>query len=632
MKRFNKLLLLFCFCVGTSSCADYLDIVPDDVPTIGKVFNNRSSAEGFFFTCYSYLPDPTNIWSAPELMTGDEYWWNIDSPNYGSLPAPLIAQGEQNANSPCLNYWDGENKGTNLFVAIRDCNIFLENIGRVPDLDDYERARWIAEVKFLKAYYHYYLMTLYGPIPIIDTNLPVSASPEDVRVYREPIDDVVNYIVKTIDEAVPDLPLTIEDMTNEAGRITQAIAVSLKAKALVWAASPLFNGNPDYENFVDNRGRNLIDPEYKVEKWQRAATALKNAIDVCLMVGHDLYTYIPKIQMSDVTALKLTIRGTVTEKWNKEIIWGSTHNVTLLQRECSPRLFSTNLGNGSNGTGITLKIAEQFYTHNGIPIDEDPTWDYDNRYDRQVITVKDKLNMEVGEITAKLNFDREPRFYANLGFDRSAFEGAGKIQDNDLYYIHARQGENAGFRSTGEHHPTGYFAKKVVNYETTPGTSSNTFNAVRYSFPIIRLADLYLLYAEALNECNSAPTDEVYKYVDKIRTRAGLKGVVESWTKSRFPTKPSTQEGMREIIHQERLIELACEGQRFNDLRRWKKAMTYMNQPMQGWNYQAKTAEDYYLVMTYCTRNFTMKDYFWPIKTNSIIVNRNLVQNPGWTE
>lgn len=631
MKRFNKALLLLCFCVGTSSCADYLDIVPDDIATIEKVFNNRSSAEGFFFTCYGYLPNPTDVWTSPELMTGDEYWWNIDEPATVNKPVILLAKGEQNTNDPYLNYWDGAKDGDNLFVAIRDCNIFLENIDRVPDLDDYERVRWIAEVKFLKAYYHYYLMTLYGPVPIVDKNLPVSASPEEVRVYREPVDAVVNYIVKTIDEAIPDLPLTIEDKTNEAGRITQAIAVALKAKALVWAASPLFNGNPDYKNFVDNKGRNLIAPEYRVEKWKRAAAALKNAIDTCHLAHHDLYTFSSPGQISDTTVLKLTIRGAVTEKWNQEIIWGSTQDANL-QKNCSPRLYLANIGNGSNITGVTFKIAEQFYTNNGIPIDEDPTWDYDNRFDMQVVSEKYKLNMEVGEITAKFNFDREPRFYANLGFDRGAFEGAGKIQDDDLHYIHARKGESAGFRSIGEHHPTGYFAKKVINYATTPGTASNTFTSVRYSFPIIRLADLYLLYAEALNECNSVPTAETYEYIDKVRARAGLKGVVESWSKSILPTKPSTQEGLREIIHQERLIELACEGQRFNDLRRWREALAYLNQPVQGWNYQGETAEDYYQVMTYHTRKFTLKDYLWPIKTNSIIINKNLEQNPGWTK
>ncbi|WP_307759150.1 RagB/SusD family nutrient uptake outer membrane protein [uncultured Mediterranea sp.] len=629
MKSILKYVVVAGLCLGSVSCADYLDIVPDDIATIEKCFNTRAAAEKFFFTCYTYLPNPTDVWSTPELMTSDEMWWNIDKPEYKNRPVVNLSTGLQNANDPYLNYWDGLNNGKNLFIAIRDCNIFLENIGRVPDLDDYERERWMAEVKFLKAYYHYFLMTLYGPVPIIDVNLPVSATPEEVRVYREPVDDVVNYIVSLIDDAIPNLPLEITDMTNEAGRITQAIAVALKAKALVWAASPLFNGNPDYQYFTDNKGRHLVDTEFKVEKWQRAAIALKNAIDTCELAGHGLYYYQKTTNMSDITAQKLTIRGAFTEEWNKEVVWGSTRDAGL-QRLCMPRLVVNNLGNATNELGLTLKIAEQFYTDNGIPIDEDPTWDYDNRYQTQQITAEDKLNMEVGQVTAKLHFKREPRFYATVGFDRGALEGAGKLQDNDLYYIHARQGEPAGYRSVGEHNPTGYFNKKVIHPETSVGTASNTYNAVRYAFPIIRMSDLYLMYAEALNEANPQPTDEVYEYVDKVRARAGLKGVIESWQKSTIPGKPTTQDGMREIIRHERLNELAGEGQRFYDLRRWKEALEYLNQPVQGWNYQGATAEAFYYVVTYETRRFTMKDYLWPIKTNSITINKNLVQNPGW--
>jgi len=630
MKHLYKLLLSVSLLLMTA-CADYLDIVPDDIPTIDKSFNNRTAAEKFFFTCYNYLPDPTDVWSNPAMFGGDEMWWNIDQPTWENKVATFIAEGDQNSNKPYLNYWDGEESGKSLFTGIRDCNIFLENIDRVPDLDDYERQRWVAEVKFLKAYYHFYLMQLYGPVPIMDINLPVSATPEEVRKYREPVDDVVNYIVSVIDEAMPDLPLRIEDMTNEAGRITQPIALAVKAKALALGASPLFNGNGDYANFVDNQGRHLIDTEYKIEKWERAAQAIRNAIDTCLLSGHDLYKYIPTRPMSDTTMQKLTIRNAITEKWNKEIIWGSTYNVTDLQKRCMCRLVSGNLGNGSSEYCATLKIAEQYYTNNGIPINEDPEWDYENRYKVQKAEAKDRLYIETGQETAKLNFNREPRFYAGLTFDRSVLEGSGKTTDDDRWHIHARKSDVSGYRSIGEHIPTGYFIKKLVSYETVTGTTSGTFNAKRYSFPVIRLADLYLLYAEALNEIKNVPDAEVYKYIDMVRERAGLNGVLDSWKKSSNSGKPTTQSGMREIIHQERLIELAFEGQRFWDIRRWKEAVKLLNEPVQGWNYQGETLDSYYTVTTYwAKRVFNSRDYLWPLKTSTVTVNSNLVQNPGW--
>jgi len=628
--KYFKIIFLFLGIMFISSCSDYLDIVPDDVPSMDNAFSNRTAAEKFLFTCYSYLPNPTDFWTYPAHIGGDEIWWNIDQPNFTNNVAIKMANGTQNSNDPYQNFWDGGQGGSSLFIAIRDCNIFLENIHKPRDIEDYERVQWIAEVKFLKAYYHFFLMQLYGPIPIIRENIPVSATPEEVRLYRDPVDDVVAYIAELIDEAIIDLPLEIMSMTTDAGRITIPIALAVKAQAFVWAASPLFNGNSDYKNFKDNRGVQLISAEYDADKWQKAATAIKEAIDKSHQAGHGLYVYIPTRLMSDSTKLKFAYRAAITEKFNKEIIWASTRDVTTTQKRSMFRTASGNLGNGSSEYCATLKIAEQYYTNNGIPINEDPSWDYSNRYTTQIAGEDHKYYIQTGQTTAKLNFNREPRFYASLGFDRGIFEGSGQTEESNFWYIQARKGELAGFRSIGEHISTGYFLKKLVNPETVTGTGTS-MTTRRYSYPMIRMADLYLLYAEALNEIGSNPDNEVYEWINIVRERAGLEGVVESWRKSSVPSKPNTKEGMRDIIHQERLIELAFEGHRFYDLRRWKKALEYINEPVQGWNYQGETVDSYYEVITYMnTREYKMRDYLWPLKVNTIIVNSNFEQNPGW--
>jgi len=146
-----------------------------------------------------------------------------------------------------------------------------------------------------------------------------------------------------------------------------------------------------------------------------------------------------------------------------------------------------------------LKVAEEFYTDNGLPISKDPTWDYAGRYSTQKADADHQYYIRTGETTAKLNFRREPRFYASLGFDRGVFEGAGRPEGNS-FYILGRQGEAGGMRATGEHVVTGYHLKKLVNTATAFTTGTNTFNQKLYSFPLIRLTDLFLLYAEALNE------------------------------------------------------------------------------------------------------------------------------------
>ncbi|MDR0560046.1 MAG: RagB/SusD family nutrient uptake outer membrane protein, partial [Prevotellaceae bacterium] len=275
------------------------------------------------------------------------------------------------------------------------------------------------------------------------------------------------------------------------------------------------------------------------------------------------------------------------------------------------------------------KIAEQFYTSAGIPIDEDPAWDYEGRYGTRKGDANHRFYIGLNHTTAALNFDREPRFHAWLSFDRGVFEGAGRTEDNS-FVLEMRQGETSGMRSKSEHNVCGYVIKKLVNPQSAFAANSNNFIAEPYSFPLVRLSDLYLLYAETLNETRG-PSEETYKWIDLVRTRAGLKGVKESWAQSTKPDKPNTKEGLREIIKRERLIELSFEGQRFWDLRRWNDAMQYMNEPVRGWNYQKAQPEDYYKVTNVWTnRVFQPKDYLWPIKVSTLIVNTNLKQNPGW--
>ena len=163
--------------------------------------------------------------------------------------------------------------------------------------------------------------------------------------------------------------------------------------------------------------------------------------------------------------------------------------------------------------------------------------------------------------------------------------------------------------------------------------TGNDYNAYGYAFPIIRLADLYLLYAEALNELKDAPDGEVYEYIDLVRQRTGLEGVLETWSKYAVDSKqnkPYTQEGMREIIHRERLNELAFEGARFWDLRRWKEAEEYLNRPIYGLNVMGESPEDFYKQTLLFSSKFEKKDYLWPIRINAMTYNLKLVQNSGW--
>jgi hypothetical protein len=637
--KYIKIIFLFVGIACTTACSDYLDLVPEGTATLDNAFSNRNNAERYLLTCFSRLPDPTNMFDYPALMGSDEFWFDYDVAAQRVMPGAQIAQGYQNTNEPWQNYWDGAAGGTNVFVGIRDCNIFLENIVDRPyDVRDPERNLWIAEAKFLKAYLHFFLLKLYGPIPIIKENLPISSGPDEVRLYREPVDDVVEYIVQLLEEALPDLPLEIGVPLQSAGRITQPIALAVKAQVLVWAASPLLNGSAESApvlTLVDNRGKELFPREYQVEKWQRAATAIKTAIDVAHQAHHALYTYLtgPSSYLSDTTLLQYTLRGAVTEPFNEEIVWPDTHSTVELQRWIMPFLAMANYGATTNEVGATLKIAEQFYTNNGLPIDEDPSWDYNNRYQTQKDVAGDHgyyINLGVGleEVTAKLHFYREPRFYSSVGFDRGIYESI----IGATTALKMRAGEASGVRSENQHNVTGYVVKKLLHQYTY--NNVRNYIGYRYSYPMIRLPDLYLLYAEALNETGgNVPSSEVYAWVDRVRTRAGIPKVKESYAMANVEVrdKPNSKAGMRQIIKRERLIELAFEGHRFWDLRRWRDAASYMNEPVRGWSYREGSAAYFYTVTNiWYQRVFTPRDYLWPLKLNSVIVNSNLKQNPGW--
>ncbi|MDR1864798.1 MAG: RagB/SusD family nutrient uptake outer membrane protein [Bacteroidales bacterium] len=642
--------LLFIPCLFALSC-DYLDVVPDNVPTVDHAFSTRNAAEGFLYGCFGFLPNFADAGSNPAMLGGDETWY-IDPVDGMNPRLWYIARGAQGTGDPLANYWASKqngsvlNGGTAMFTALSDCNIFLENIDKPFDLGDEERARWIAEVKFLKAFYHFWLFRMYGPIPLIRENLPLSSKGEEAQRYREPVDEVVDYIVELLNEAVEDLPLMIEDPTNELGRPTKATALALKAQTLTLAASPLFNGDeqrPPEFSLTDNRNMQLFPQTYSAQKWQEAAVALKEAIDVAHEAGHQLYNFsmtnpLNATALNEKTILAMQVRGAATEQWNEEVIWGdSYHNTLALQRACHPVFYAEQNGGGLYRTfAPTLRVVEQFYTKNGVPIEEDDEWTGVDPMEIKTATAADKYHVGEGSRTIRLHFDREARFYASIMFDGGRLYGNNKINaDNDLWVTKFQAGQPGGGASPIQRYSsTGYVCKKWLHFRSSVVDNNNNFTAHRYPFPVIRLADLYLMYAEALNEAGGdTPDPEVYLYVDTVRARSGLEGVIKSWDDhaiAALKTKPLSKDGMREIIRRERLNELAFEGARFWDLKRWRLSETYMNRPVRGMNIVGETPEEFYQVLELFPLTYSKKDYLWPIRQSMLLTNRNLVQNPEW--
>jgi len=649
INRYIKYTFLAMAALTTGGCNDYLNVVPDNTQEISAMFNRKESAYNALATCYHYIPEFDNTYSF--LGMSDEMIMNIERVTDGKN----AVLGKVDADSPIMSYWYGDWGASwsehapceeSLFIPLRICNTFLNNISRVPDMTPSEITRWSSEVKFLKAYYHFLLFSQYGAIPIIDKETQLDVTDPENQVERQPVDKVIDYIVALLDEAKAGLPVRIIN-TSELGRIDQVICASLKAKVLLYAASPLFNNNPMYFDLANNDGTKLFpqqDTNAEKQKWQRALQAYKEAIELCDANGVKLYHYPVSNFSTNVDAMNYKRNPTrlpymynyqyaTVTNWNEEVIWGCSRPAYYvlgwheIQRSINFKHATTSESTGDawQWFGPTLNATEFFYTKNGLPMDEDPDFDYENR-DKVVTIPADFRDVAIpNEQTAYMFLNREPRFYASIGFDRSVVRGYGT-----LYQLKMRYQEGNGRQShTDIDVPTsGVFLRKLMH----PDTKGNG-TITRYAWPIIRYNEMLLSYAECLNEANGeASQEEILTILNTIRERSGVPAVETAWAAAKHADKYKTKEGMREIIKQERTIELAFEGYRNDDVRRWLEGSKYFNAHIWQWNADASTAAEYYQRVEdpKLLHVFTPRNYLWPIPTEELVKNSKLVQNPGY--
>ena len=633
MKSIYKYIVCVCTALAATSC-DFLDVVPDNVATEEHAFADRYTVEKYLASCYWRMPKTANWNENPGIHGAMEMVFNTETTPNGMK----MGLGQDSPTSALMNYWASD---YSLYAGIRDCNTFMAGIGDVKDLDEYEKKRMVAEVKMLKAYFHFYLLSYYGPICPLRESPAVNESTQGVRVYREKVDDCFQYVIDLMDEVIESeaLPLILSNPTTEFGRFTQPVAYMMKAKMLLYWASPLFNGNTDYNSFLDHNGEPFFNQVYDASRWTVAAEACKKAVEICEAGGVRLYQpsdYISAKKLSDQTLLVQTLRGVISHRWNAELIWSNTSYPAgqSFQSECFTFFESALSLNTAQRMSVPLSTVELFYSNNGVPIEEDVTYDYTNRYSLRTGDEEHRYYIQKGEQTAVLNFDREPRYYSTLGFDRGKWYGNSykntPDDDAECLYPKNRFGEYSSAGDPGYYNTTGYWPKKLVSINSAY-RDPNSLTWESYPFPDMRFADLLLMCAEALNESKDVPDAEVYKYIDMVRERAGLEGVLQSWRKySNHPEKPTTKEGMREIIQRERKIELACEGSYYWDSRRWKTALQEQNRLIQGWNINASDAENYYTVTPVYEQSFSFKNYLAPIPESDIVKNPQLIQNPGW--
>ncbi len=640
MKSTYRIFMAVAVTFAFVSC-NFLDIVPDENATKEDTYSDRDKTERYLYSCYGYLPQSNIAQNSLDLLTGDEVVSAFEHETFAAFP-----KGNYTASSPVISYWNG------FFQGIRQCYMFLEAVDKTPGMNDEMKADYKAQGQFLIAYYHYMLARCYGSIILVNETPNIETKVEDFA-HRMPYDECVQWICDKLDAAASVLPATRPQV--QYGLATSVAAKAVKAKMLLYAASPLFNERaPElFKNMRDpDNGTQLMPTAYDANKWVKARDAMKEAIDFAEQNGYHLYTKQDRF-IGDASKNQWPAAGPVRclrllsldyQEVNPEVLLAETRSEGWYGVQNKSMPFN-NSGSAWNGICPTWAMLNRFYTKNGLPWDEDP--EFKDTEKLQVVVI-DSLHQDVGQKgkkTIAFNLDREPRYYAWVAFQGGYYElqndpsnpaytmsnGQKNTSDTRLVCDFVLGGNcsrgSVAQKRPGNYSPGGYLNKKFVSPNTVVAASGG--GSREWSpFPVIRLADLYLGYAEACVETGDLETAKTY--LNKVRQRAGIPDVETSWARVGATLD---QAKLRQIVRQERMAEFYLECQNFWDMRRWMLGEKYFNVKAMGLNIDAATIEDFAtLKEIQFERKFeSPTQYLLPIPIDDINKNPHLVNNPGYT-
>lgn len=626
----KNILITLSFLLLLTSC-EYLDVVPEGKATQDDIWKTTQQAEKYRYYMRTYMPNLIGYDWSPDQFAGDDMITGGVGTTYWFSSKSLI-YGEENANATYFGRWApySTSGGTNydIYRGIRYAFYLLDNVYKVPAISPENAARYAGEAWYLIGYYHQLLLEYYGPIILVKRYIPNDAPDSEIFAPRSPYDECVKYIAECYDKAAELLPETVID--TELGLPTRMSALSYKARLLLYAASPLVNGNSDYVGFDNHDGTPLMNTTYDPEKWKKAMEAAAEAISVAEKFNSELGRQNFMLYTSADSSLPNDERGRrnyrdafTKEHWNGlEFIEakGDRGGCQTLQQLMGPRPIANNMSLGWKTTSVpTMEAVEMYYTKNGLPWEDDPETKDIDPY---------AYNAEAG--TVNLHLYKEPRFYASVGYDRGTYEIDGK---EITLYLRGGELHGSTLKETDEYQScTGYLCQKWIPKASTYSIPSNSFSFYYYAYPYLRLPELYLSYAEADFEYNGSLSTQSLEYINLVRKRCGLPTFQASWA---LAGGIPTGQKLRKVLHQERSIEFLFEGRRFHDLRRWKEAPEVMNKQPRSWNRDGKTAEEFYQVIEANqggrVRIFeSPKSYWMAVPMSEINKNPNLVQNPGY--
>lgn len=632
-----KAIILVCLAVGgmmLSSCESFLDRQEDEKLTFDKIWESRNTVKQYWLNAMSFLPVPWRNFLGdydPYLGASDECTIGYDRAyryiNFGSWNASTVPYYKMD------QYYRG----------IRECNIFLQNVDRcsdpLADWNELEKYRW--QARFARAYYYFLMMRDYGPVFLLgDELLDFTASTEALYRPRNTWEECVDYVVSEMTACAESDAIRTSYEPTDYGMATKGTCYAVISRLLLYSARDLFNGNtmyasmknPETPDFPELSGVNLFPQTYDASKWLKAAEAAKKVID---MGVYELYRAGNGNPCEDYA-------GVLNETWNSELIWtdGYTGRYSMGVGVVPTGVAGTAYGS----VGPTQQQVDAYamndgrypitgYESDGSPV-VDPRSGYDGEHELEMTTVHYPAagwtNFDDLDIDAPNMYkDREPRFYVSVYF-------------GGTWWFHANNYTMISFAKGGNGNKSHDFPKSgyVVNRFYDHKQNSAAGNWGNITFPVFRLAEIYLNFIEAVFECEkrgvSLPAgyrQQALDVWDDLRDRAGLPSITES-----YPEAASDAAQLVELCRKERRVELAFEEQRYFDTRTWMIAEETDGGPMYGMNTDypqgnldpTQTPDGFWERHVFETRVFKKNHYLYPFSQRELDRNKLLVQNYGW--
>ena len=571
MKKVKTILYGAAVLLLVNACDSILDrevvlsLTEDDVLTL---YNNTQSRA---VAIYNYLPSGFRcVDGAMMASASDEAEYTLETSSI-----QMFNVGSWNAkNNPDGGSWWNNFRGiylVNHFLANSD-NLDLEMYRLNPDDIGHEQyqnrldniKRWKYEVRFLRAYFYFELIKRYGGVPVITRPVEIGDS-----FPRNTLDSCVNFIVKECDDIAWGLPVKYTEQEN-LGRATRGAVLALKSRVLLYAASDLFNSPEKWASGYANKDLISVKPIDRKERWKRAADAAKNVIDLT-DAGY---------------ALSNNYQGVFRSYTDAEIFLARRDGAS---NDFEKSNYPVGYDLGNSGNTPSLNLLDDYEMLDGTAFD----WNNKNH-------------------AANPYRGRDPRLAFTILSNMTKFNGR-PVE----CWTGGRDGKGVP-RAT----KTGQYLLKYIDPELNLLEGRTSV----HTWVLIRLAEVYLNYIEALNEYQPAHSD-IKIYYNKIRQREGIK----------MPELPDglDQDAVRQKIRHERRIELAFEDHRLWDARRWmiaadnEKGKGVLNIPLRGLEILNRGGVPSYTPIEIEKRNFEPKMYLYPIPQGDLDI-AGWSKNPLW--